>query len=794
MSKAKDKDKDKDKDKSGAGGKSKRKLSRPWLLAVRALVVLFFLVCAGVLGVVGVFSYYGRDLPNVSALKRYNPPQISRVVDKKGRTIAELFDERRTVVPLSKVPRVLVLSVLAAEDADFYRHRGLDYTGILRALLRDITTGRAMQGASTITQQIVKNVLLTRERTLARKVKELILARKLEQELSKDQILYLYLNHINFGHGRYGVEEASRFYFGKDVSELNLAESSMLAGLPQSPGRLSPLRHPEAAKARQRYVLDQLENKRRQYWDDLSAEAIQAARTAEIKLVAEDHTSDPAPEVAALATQLLQSLVGAEALKHGGYRVETTIDLELQVSARHALSKNLRAFDARRNLLAPLKPPKQRRKPEHIQQLAVGHSYNAVVTGAQDKSGEIQLDLGGQPALARLAELARFNPHELPASQFALPGAQVVALVDSLGVGGGPARVHLLLGPDGAVVVIDPRSRDVLALVGGEQAQYGFNRALQAVRQPGSAFKPIAYALAIDSGKYTPATLVLDAPEVFDKWKPDNFETWSYAGAVRLREAVAQSINLVAVRVMNDLTPELVVALAKRLGITSELDPSLALALGASGVRPIELVNAYATFDAGGRYAPYRIVRAIKDPSGKDIPLPAAEPPAEVIKPASAYVLTNVLQSVIEEGTAKAAAHKLGRPAAGKTGTSNNSRDAWFVGYTPELVAGVWVGYDDLRPLGKGETGAKAALPIWMDVIQSALSGRPPLQFPVPSGVEHVRIDPKTGLRAYEGMENAIDEVFVAGTAPTETALPPDQLDSGAFVMDQLGGLAPKPN
>jgi penicillin-binding protein 1A len=339
------------------------------------------------------------------------------------------------------------------------------------------------------------------------------------------------------------------------------------------------------------------------------------------------------------------------------------------------------------------------------------------------------------------------------------------------------------------VVVIDPSSRDVLAMVGGAEAHYGFDRSTQAIRQPGSSFKPITYALAIETAKYTPASLVLDAPEVFDEWKPDNFETWHYSGAVRLREAVAQSINLVAVRVMSELTPPRVVDFARELGITTDLDPSLALALGASGVRPIELVNAYATFAAAGQYAPYHVIHSITDARGQSVPLPAQAPPREVLKPASAYVLTSMLHSVIEEGTAKPA-RKLGRPAAGKTGTSNGARDAWFVGYTPDIVAGVWVGFDDQRSLGKGESGAKAALPIWIEVVQAATAGRPALDFLEPPDVEHVRIDPKTGLRAYEGMVDAMDEVFITGTAPTQLALPPDMLDPNRFVMEQLGNLA----
>ena len=780
---------------SGGPRKPARKKAGPqrpravvWL--ARGLVAAFFLGSAGLLALVGIFSYYGRDLPSVAALKHYDPPQTSRVLDRNGRLIAESFDERRTVVPMAKVPRVLVLSVLAAEDADFYRHRGLDYAGILRALIRDLFTHKHMQGASTITQQIVKNVLLTPERTVARKVKELILARRLEQELSKDEILHLYLNHINFGHGRYGVQEAALYYFGKDVSKIDLAEASLIAGLPQAPGRLSPRTHPQAARQRQLYVLGQLETKRAQYWDDLSVEQIRAAREEKIALAPEEHASGDAPEVAVYATQLLRSLVGPEAAKHGGYTIQTSIDLDLQVAARDALRRGLSVLDERHHLIGPLRPHAGHRKPAHVKELVPGRSYDAIVVGADDARGEIALDVGGQRAVASLSDLARWNPKRLPAREFAPKGAQVVAAIDTVGGKGAPARARLLLGPEGAVVVIDPRTRDVLALVGGSEADYGFDRALQAVRQPGSSFKPITYGLAIESGKYTPASLVLDAPEVFDKWKPDNFETWSYAGAVRLRQAVAESINLVAVRVMADLTPPAVVDFAKQLGISTELEPSLALALGASGVRPIELVNAYATFAAGGRWAPYRIVRAIKDGHGKSVRLPPEPAPRQLLKPESAYVLTSMLQSVVESGTGKFA-RKLGRPAAGKTGTSNDARDAWFVGYTPEVVAGVWVGFDDHRPLGRGETGGKAAVPIWVDAVAAALGNRPAVQFPEPDGVEHVRIDPKTGLRAYEGMQDAIDEVFVAGTAPTETALPPDTLDTDSFVMEQLGGLAP---
>jgi penicillin-binding protein 1A len=767
---------------------ARRPHSKRMRLALRALAILVFLGSATLLSVIALLAYYGRDLPAVDA-RRYDPPQVTRVLDRKGRVIAELFDQRRTVVPMSRVPRVLVLAVLAAEDADFYRHRGLDYPGIVRALARDLLTGKPMQGASTITQQIVKNLFLTPERTVARKVKELILARRLEQELGKDQILHLYLNHIYFGHGRYGVQEAARFFFGKDVESLTLAEAALLAGLPQAPERLSPLRHPKAAKQRRSYVLDQLASKRAAYWSDLPLEEITAARKTEINLAPAPKLGG-APEVAAFAKQALEQLVGIEKAKHGGYRIETTIDLDLQRKAREALRRGLVTMDERAQRLGPLKPPKARAKLARVRELSEGRTYDAIVVGHDDRAGRFELDIGGKRATASLADLARWNPKALAPSAFAPVGTRVRASIVEDAIGTKQALARMELGPRGAVVVIDPRTRDVLALVGSDEEVYGFDRALHAVRQPGSAFKAVTYALAIQERKYTPATLVLDAPEVFDEWKPDNYETWTYAGAVRLREAVAQSINLVAVRVMSDLTPAKVVQFAERIGIRTPLDPSLALALGASGVRPIELVNAYATFAAGGRYAPYRVLRSVRSARGKAVRLPESEPARDVLDPEAAYVLTSMLQSVIQEGTAKAA-RKLNRPAAGKTGTSNNSRDAWFVGYTPDLVAGVWVGFDDHRPLGKGESGGKSAVPIWTEVMQAALQERPAVEFPVPSGIERVAIDRTSGLRAYEGSKDALEEVFVAGTAPTEVALPPDVLDSDDFLREQLGGSTP---
>jgi penicillin-binding protein 1A len=642
----------------------------PWK---RWLTILGSVIGGGIaLGLIAFFAvlgYFSRDLPTIDSLKNYRPPQISRVVDRKGRPIAEWFTERRTVVPMSKVPRVLVLSVLAAEDADFYRHAGMDYVGIVRALVRDVLQGRRQQGASTITQQIVKTMLLTPERTISRKVRELILARKLEQELSKDEILGLYLNHINFGHGRYGVEEASRFYFDKHVEELNLREASLIAGIPQSPARLSPITHPDNARKRQLYVLSQLEAKRVQYWDDLSLEDIRDARENAAKLRSEPEPAGIAPEVATLAREALVAQVGADAAKQGGYSLETGIDLDWQAAARQALRNGLTRIDERQHLQAPLKAPKKPVKPAKIETLAAGRNYDAIVRGADAVSGELILDIGGHAARANIKGLDRWNPKQLPVDKFAEPGAAVRVSLERTDAQDTPAQARLMLGPQGAVVVIDPRTRDVVALVGGDEAIYGFNRATQAIRQPGSTWKPVEYALALEQKKFTPASVVLDAPEVYDEWKPNNYETWRYTGAVRLREALAQSINLVAVRVTAEVTPQAVVNFAKQLGITSELDPSLALALGASGVKPIELVNAYATFAAGGNYEPARLITRMRDPSGKEVRMPERRP-VQVLSPAGAYLITSMMTSVVQGGTGKAAM-ALQRPIAGKTGTSN---------------------------------------------------------------------------------------------------------------------------
>jgi len=745
---------------------------------------------AGIFLVVGgvslLFWYYGRGLPTVAKLRHFQPPQTVRVFDRHGHVLAEFFSERRTVVSIDRVPRVMVLSVLAAEDADFFQHRGLDYPGILRAIYKAVLRGGATQGASTITQQVVKNVLLTPERKLSRKVRELILARRLEQELSKKQILELYLNLINFGHGRYGVEEASLFYFGKHVQDITLAEAAMLAGIPKSPTRLSPRLHPVAAKTRQQFVLSQLARKRAEYWPDLSEQALQKAGQALVPLTHELQT-EQSPEVLGVVQSFLSRHVAQDAFKRGGYRVQTTLDPNMLRFAREALEKGLADFDRRHHLRAPFKALKSAtpRIPRAAQRVSLqpGRTYRGVVTGFSAGGDQLKLDVKGYEVWAPVADQKRFNPKGLSARQFAQVGASFHVFIERERQQGYEGRLEI--GPDGAVVVLDAKTREVLAMVGGYRNEAGFNRALNALRQPGSAFKPIVYASALRTRRYTPATILLDAPEVYDSWRPQNYEKAEYRGAIRLRQALAFSVNTVAVRLMQDIGPQTVVDFAKNLGISTPLESTLALALGSSEVRLIELTNAYATFLAAGVWQPYRLLRSVEGQSNQTIPIPS-ESPRQPMSAAEAYIMVDLLRSVVLEGTARSAL-SLGIPAAGKTGTSNDARDAWFIGFTPRWVVGVWVGYDDHRPLGHGEGGGRTALPIWVETVRR-LPREGSSEFVAADGVVKVRIDPESGRLAYEGMQNAVDEVFVEGTVPTETATPPNVTDGQTFLMNQMSG------
>ncbi len=797
------------------------------------LVLLLFGGAVGALGLTGMLWYYGadRDLPSITSLSDYRPLQITRVLARGGEVVGELFEERRTFVPLERIAPAMQQAVVDAEDANFREHEGIDFVGLLRAVWVNVRAGRTKQGASTITQQVVKTFLLSPERTLRRKMQEVILARRIESALTKDEILTLYLNQIYFGHGRYGVEEAARHFFGKHAADLDVGEAALLAGIPQSPERLSPHCDGDAAKRRQTYVLRRMvEN------GHLSAVDAQRWIDQPIRVIAAaDEHLGAAPEIVDLVRRELARRFGADELARLGLEVRTTIDVQLQDAARDALERELRALDGRHEHGAAIAQVAAGKVKAKLAALAKalpksgprsGVSYEAVVIELSAEREEAVVDLGGwrgavvlgdprhrravadwEHKRARCPSQSRPEPRGVGVDRYApesdkgasaATGARFragdvlrVRLAPELGKPTSPGvRAALALdhGPQGAFVAIDPETRHVLALIGGYGFIEGqFDRALLAKRQPGSSFKPFVYAAALASGRFTPATIVNDAPEVYDLWKPQNFEKETYRGPVRLREALARSINTVAIRVLADVGVEAVVALAARMGIRSTLPTTLSLALGSGEVTPIELVNAYATFATGGLVAQPVFLTRVGD---------AVEPvaPAErALSPEAAYLATSLMESVVQDGTA-GAAKKLRRRVAGKTGTTDGARDAWFVGFSPDLVAGAWIGFDDVRRLGKGEAGGRSALPVWIAFMREALARRGHKTFFTPPGIVTARIDVKTGKLAAPGVEEGvIDEVFLAGTEPTEVAPAPGEVDPATFVLDQMDDVAGAP-
>jgi penicillin-binding protein 1A len=751
---------------SAAPPSSRNQLSSPvrrgwlWRLLLTSVIVVVLGAAIGAAGIALLVRKYESGLPSAEQLRNsYRPQQVTRVLARDGTVLSQVFTERRTVIAFASIPAHTKLCFLAAEDAHFYEHEGLNYLGMLRAILKNLRAGRTVQGGSTITQQVVKNLWLSPDRTVARKVQETILATRLEQSLSKDAILALYLNHIYLGHGRYGVEEAARYYFGKHASELNLAESALLAGLVAAPERFSPRRDLTRCLERRRFVLLQMRSKG---FADPSLVSQAMNEPVQLSPTSEDE-SDLAPEVVAWAMRALQNAEG-DAASRGGYTIYTTIDPKVQAAARRAVRDNLDAFLKRQQREPPYlaKSRKVSWGPAASGHPKRYHIYVGRVLDVNDAEGTLTVKVGDVTGEVKLALEERFNPKHLAPSHFAEPGTllrvQVTGDPDSA-----LPELRLDLGPQSSLVAIDVRTRQVLALVGSYEAlSGGLDRATHARRQPGSAFKAFVYSYALHSRRFTPAS-VLDLP-------PDPKHGATEPRRMRLREALAKSDNSAAEMVLNAVGASAVVEWAHAVGIDSPLAPTTSLALGAYELTPLEITNGYATFACGGQFAGPVIVSKIEGPGGKLVTLPPQPPNRQVMSNAEAYLTTSLLKSVIEAGTGQRA-RRLGRPLAGKTGTTNASKDAWFVGYSPEIVAGVWVGYDDAVSLGASESGATAALPAWIDFMKAAQESKPIVDFARPNDIEVQKIDPASGLLADFDQPNAIDEVFLQGTAPTERAV-----------------------
>jgi penicillin-binding protein 1A len=625
-----------------------------------------------------------EDLPNLRQLAIFQRGEPSILYDDHGEVLAPVVPEYRIYVPLSGVPMVLRQAVIAAEDARFYEHGAVDLRGIARATVRNLLAAQVKEGGSTITQQLAKTLFLTHERTLERKVKELELARDIERRYSKDDILEMYLNSIYFGHGAYGVEAAARTYFSKGVSELNLAEAALLAGLPRAPGRYSPLIDRARAKARRQYVLDRMVAT-----GALTASRAQKAARIPVTVSPMFPARGVAPWFVEYARQQVEARWGEALVRHGGLRIYTTLNVAMQRAASAAVRRGV-----------------------------------TTIAG-------------------RAAQQAR--PRQGPL--------------------------------EGAHNALDARSGEIKAMVGGvEYARSQFNRAVQARRQPGSAFKPLVYAAALEGG-FTTATLIEDAPVQFwiqrngrtEAWTPENVDR-QYRGLVTLRRALEESINVATVRLIQEIGVDPVIDLARRLGLSSELRREYALALGVSEVNLLELTSVYQAFANRGTHAPPVAVRRVMD--GETVLLDeSAGAPRPVLSEEVAFVLTSVLEGVVERGTGRAA-RRIGRPVAAKTGTSQNAEDLWFIGYTPSLVAGVWLGYDRPRAVGSHETAGKLAAPIWVDFMTATLRESPVEAFLPPDGVVRVSVNRRTGASASATDPDAVDDYFIRRSEGSPVAAP----------------------
>jgi penicillin-binding protein 1A len=806
----------------------------------------------GVAAAAGLIWHFSKDLPDYSQLQDYEPPVMTRVHAVDGSLVGEYAKERRLYLPIQAVPKLVINAFLAAEDKNFYEHGGIDYTGMARAavvFLQNFGSNRRPQGASTITQQVAKNFLLTNEVSFTRKIKEALLAMRIERAYSKDKILELYLNEIYLGSGAYGVAAASLVYFDKSVNELTVAEASYLAALPKMPGSLHPIRNHDRAIERRNYVVDRLQENG---W--ISKADADKARKDPLTVASRNngaHTFAGEYFAEEVRRDLFERY-GEKKLYEGGLSVHTTLDPKVQVMARKAMVAGLVKYDQEQGYrgavskldisgdwgvkladiksLTDISPWRMAVVLETSEQSArIGFQPGHELGGAISKERQTGLITVDGVKWARASSGNGRGRTPTSVSQVLQPGDVIYA--DPLYKEGNPVegqyRLEQLPEVSGAMVAMDPNTGRVLAMVGGfsfDQSQ--FNRATQAYRQPGSSFKPIVYSSALDNG-YTPSTQVVDAPIEIDQgqgggtWRPDNFSSGKYLGPTTLRNALRLSLNTVTVRLAQDIGMPLISEYAKRFGVYDELPNYLSYALGAGETTTMRMVTAYSMLANGGRRVKPTLIDRIQDRYGHTIFKHDArecrgcdapdgwhnqsEPQLvdrreQVLDTMTAYQITSMLEGVVQAGTATVL-KEVGKPIAGKTGTTNEAKDAWFVGFSPDLAVAVYMGYDKPRPLGRGNaaTGGHLAAPIARDFMKLALADKPATPFKIPAGIKLVRVDAKTGMRAGPGdTGRTIMEAFKPGTAPPDNysvigvadadqnhgmppAAPPP--DSGNFIM-----------
>lgn len=899
---------------------------------VKTLAVLAVMAVAGVMAVLGLFFYISIDLPQINSLKDYNPPMNSQILSRDGEVLLDIGKETRDVVDFKDIPPRVVSAFLSAEDDNFYNHQGIDYLGIVRAFVVNMKEGRLVQGGSTITQQVAKSLLLTKERTLSRKVKDLLLARKIEQKFTKEEILFLYLNQVYLGGGYYGVKAAFRGYFDKGLKEATIAESALVAGLLVAPGRYSPYVNPKYAKIRQEYVLGRMFATGK-----ITKEEYEAAKSENIKMRIRRPSDMKGGHFTDWVRQEVMAQVGVDQFLTEGFKVRTTLDWDLQQKAEAAVKNRIKELDkrqgfkgairkiesdeaisnfikdARRSILKEKSTfftfatdgkniyefneaedqfektlafieEEESKINERFKKIATignrsdeslleflkkGESYQAIVLESNDLKRTILASIGGVRVMipekgfawAHERKLSEdpiyFAPLKTP-SKIVKRGDVILVTIENTSVpvsnlihsdftkkykDATLVKIHarqkvveatLDQEPEveGALVAIHPQSGEVMTLVGGVDFQKSqFNRVIQSARQPGSAFKPFIYAAALENG-YTPTSTVLDMPQALGgaedslSWKPRNYDG-EFKGPMTFRHALEVSRNIPAIRLLQDVGVNKMEELVARFGMKTTLPKDMTISLGSFGISLAELVRGFAVFPNGGKRIPLKSVLSIKDRNGKTYtppiykPVEGALPVVETVPPTVegeapktignpfhtqlkenqvyderlAYIMTNLMNGVVLYGTGSAAA-SVSRNLGGKTGTTSSFVDALFVGFSQNLVVGAWTGFDDNRTLGYGESGTRAALPMWVDFMYSAVGKYGAPEFNVPNGITQVMINKQTGRPTPAGQGGFL-ESFVEGYDPNsapstfspnsgnDSEAPAPALDGDDYYMNQ---------
>lgn len=785
-------------------------------------IVFLVLVFLGAGAAVGIYFWASKDLPGFKNITDYNPPLTTTVYSRNNEVMGYFSRERRFLVPLKDISPAVINAFLAAEDSNFYQHEGVDLMGIMRAAIKNIKAGTIVQGGSTITQQVIKSLLLTPERSYQRKLKEAILAYRLEKNLSKDEILTIYLNQIYLGSRAYGIEAAARTYFAKHASELNLSEAALLAGLPKAPSMYNPYRNPLAAKQRQKYVLERMLSAGyiapREYKKALNY-------PLEYRSMADPSWKESAYYLEEVRRWLIDKF-GEKTVYEGGLHVYTAADMQHQAAAQKAVRDGLRASTKRRGWQGPIIQLKEDNFEEFLEpdpeaklkeKMLQGQWVKVLVTDVQKPGASVKFSkYQGKIDVETMAWARKPDPAKAPEEVRDIKDARKVLNIGDVvwasydnattkdkneteAKGSEDKIWHLQLEQkpkvQGALVSLDPKSGKLRALVGGYGFQDSqFNRATQAERQPGSAFKPIVYSAALDNG-FTPVSKFLDAPIVYNDqatnstWKPENFEG-VFFGPTILRTALIKSRNLVTIRIARQLGVDKIIERARALGLQADFPRDLSVSLGSASVSLLNLCRAYSAFARNdGSIVQPRMVLKVNEPWGEEIYKSRTE-----IKPAiskqTSYIITSLLQQVVSSGTGWRI-RALKRPVAGKTGTTNDEQDAWFMGYAPYLLTGVYVGFDKLEPMGKYETGSRAAAPIWLQYRQAVKKEYKAQDFSQPKGIVLARIDIESGLLAGPDSEKVFTLPFKSGTQPVQKATAKQSDDSndqenGSGESDQL--------